>query len=133
MNTNLTILHAFDPTKHFLPPKNGEVRFVQGKYIDIAAKKGKDKNSLYFGTSKNSDLLTGIFLGDMELTSRVKDISIMNKNNNIVLCVKYINDQNKLASIKATLPSTRTIDGINNNINSLNNRNTFKYYRYKFK
>ena len=121
-NSNLTILHAFDPKKQFLPPKNGEVRFVQGKYIDIAAKKGKDKNSLYFGTSKNTNLLTGIFLGDTELTSRVKDVSLVNKNNNIILSVKYINEENKLATVKTTLLSPKSIGNITSLIEGLNDR-----------
>ena len=119
MNTNTTILHAFDPKKIF-PPKNGEVRFIQGRYIDIAAKKGKDKNSLYFGTSNNTNLLSGIFLGDTELTSRVKDASLINENNNIVLSVKYINEQNKLASVKTKLASTKTIDNITADITNFN-------------
>lgn len=119
MNTNKTILHAFDPNKKFLPPKPGEVRFVQGKYIDIANKKGKDKNSLYFGTSNNSKLLTGIFLGDNELTSKVKDISLVNENNNIVLTVKYINEQNKLATVKTKLLSSKAIEDITGDLSGL--------------
>ena len=102
----LPVLHAFDPKQKFLPPKNGEVRFVKGRYLDIATTKGKDIHSLYFGISKNSNLLTGIFLGDLELTSRVKDIQLTSsKDGNINLCVKYINEQGKLATVKTKIPS----------------------------
>ena len=130
---NTPILHAFDPKRKFLPPKNGEVRFVQGRYIDIAAAKGKDIHSLYFGTSKNSNLLTGIFLGDFELTSKVKDVSLVSKNGNIILSVKYINEDGKLATVKSNLPSgtayqdiikkitefSKTVDKINSSITNL--------------
>ena len=130
---NTPILHAFDPKRKFLPPKNGEVRFVQGRYIDIAAAKGKDIHSLYFGTSKNSNLLTGIFLGDFELTSKVKDVSLVSKNGNIILNIKYINEDGKLETVKRNLPSgtayqdiikkitefSKTVDKINSSITNL--------------
>ena len=121
MNTTVPILHAFDPNKKFLPPNYGEVRFVKGQYIDIAKAKGKDNHSLYFGTSKNSNLLAGIFLGDFELTSKVKDISIVSKGSNIILSVKYINEQGKLATIKSYLPSSIAIKDIMDDIKNFNN------------
>lgn len=116
-NITLPILHAFDPKHKFLPPKNGEVRFVQGRYIDIANAKGKDMNSLYFGTSRNSNLLTGIFLGDFELTSRVKDVSLVNNGGNLTITVKYINEQGKLATVKSNIPSTGAYQDLINELN----------------
>jgi len=121
MNTTLPILHAFDPKLKFIKPKNGEVRFVKGKYIDIANTKGKDIYSLYFGTSTNSDLLTGIFLGDYELTSKVKDVSLYNKDNNLVLSVKYINEHGKLSTVTAKLPNSSSYNNIINDINAMKN------------
>lgn len=122
MNTYnpIGILHAFDPAifKHH---QHDEVQFIEGRYLDIASKTGKDKRALYFGTSKNSSLLTGIFLGDFELTSRVKDISLLSSDdkNSIVICVKYINENNKLATIKSRLPSSVSVDSMNKNIESI--------------
>ena len=119
-NSNLTILHAFDPKKILPRRKKDEVTFIQGKYIDIANTKGKNKNSLYFGTSCNSNLLTGIFLGDLELTSRVKDISILNNGDTVSLCIKYINNANKLATLKGKLPSTKAVTDITNQLKDIN-------------
>lgn len=109
MNRPPGILHPFNPALlHHV--HHDEVRFVHGRYLDIASQKGKDRNSLYFGTSKNSGALAGIFLGDQELTSKVKDVSIKAEGKNVVLMVKYVNDKGKLTTIKATLPTTTSID-----------------------
>lgn len=114
-----SILHAFDPNlyKHH---HHDEVYFVEGRYLDIASSKGKDPHTLYFGTSNVSPLLTGIFLGDVELTSRVKDIQLVPSKDGVSydLIVKYINDKNKLATVKTTLlgqdATKDIIDAINN-------------------
>lgn len=103
------------------PHVHDEVEFVKGYYYDIANTPGKDRNSLYFGTSKNSNLLSGIFLGDNELTSRIKDISI-NKNNGVItLSVKYVNEESKLATINANLASQDEADEIKNLIGIIDN------------
>ena len=65
------VLHVFEPNRICRP--HDEVEFIKGRYVDIVNTKNKDPNTLYFGTSKKSDFLTGIFLGDLELTSKVKD------------------------------------------------------------
>lgn len=112
MNYSPGILHAFDPAMLFRHKPHDEVRFVYGRYLDIATQKGKDRRSLYFGTSKNSDLLAGIFLGDRELTSRVKDVSMVSNGKNITITVKYINDEGKLTTLKSKVPSSSYIDSI---------------------
>ncbi len=104
------VLHVFDPNKKCKP--HDEVEFIEGRYVDIKNTKNKDPHTLYFGKSKNSDLLTGIFLGDFELTSKVKDISITSENDVVTLSVKYINDSGKLATIKTKLPSQKELDEI---------------------
>lgn len=104
------VLHVFDPNKKCKP--HDEVEFIEGRYVDIKNTKNKDPHTLYFGKSKNSDLLTGIFLGDFELTSKVKDISITSENDVVTLSVKYINDSGKLATIKTNLPSQKELDEI---------------------
>lgn len=118
----ISILHAFDPKKLLKHQYHDEVRFIWGRYLDIATQKGKDPRSLYFGTSKNSDLLTGIFLGDYELTSRIKDINLKSENNNIILTVKYIDNKGKLTTVKSKLPSTTKVDDLSTKINELENK-----------
>lgn len=109
MNRPPGILHPFNPALlHHV--HHDEVRFVHGRYLDIASQKGKDRNSLYFGTSKNSGTLAGIFLGDQELTPKVKDVSIVAEGKNVALIVKYVNDKGKLTTVKTTLPSSAAID-----------------------
>ena len=109
MNRPPGILHPFNPALlHHV--HHDEVRFVHGRYLDIASQKGKDRNSLYFGTSKNSGALAGIFLGDQELTPKVKDVSIVAEGKNVALIVKYVNDKGKLTTVKTTLPSSAAID-----------------------
>ena len=97
------VLHVFDPTKIHKP--HDEVYFSYGRYLDIATSKGKDPNTLYFGSSNTSKLLSGIFLGDIELTSKVKDVSIISKDGDVILSVKYINNSGKLATVKTKIPS----------------------------
>lgn len=118
----ISILHAFDPKKLLKHQYHDEVRFIWGRYLDIATQKGKDPRSLYFGTSKNSDLLTGIFLGDYELTSRVKDINLKSENNNIILTVKFIDNKGKLTTVKSKLPSSTKVDDLSNKIKALENK-----------
>lgn len=112
MNKPPGILHAFNAAMLLHHKPHDEVRFVHGRYLDIATTKGKDRNSLYFGTSKNSGQLAGIFLGDKELTSKVKDVSVSASGKNITLTVKYIDDNGKLSTIKANIPSMSYIDDI---------------------
>lgn len=112
MNYSPGILHAFDPKLLYHHHHHDEVRFVYGRYLDIATQKGKDRRSLYFGTSKNSDFLAGIFLGDLELTSRVKDVSMTSNGKDVTISVKYINDQGKLQTLKGKVPSSSYIDEI---------------------
>lgn len=99
------VLHVFDPRLKHKP--HDEVYFSSGRYIDIATTKGKDPNTLYFGSSKSSNLLSGIFLGDIELTSKVKDVSLILDNGIVTLSVKYVNDNGKLGTVKTTLPSEK--------------------------
>ena len=112
MNYSPGILHAFDPKLLYHHKHHDEVRFVYGRYLDIATQKGKDRRSLYFGTSKNSDLLAGIFLGDLELTSRVKDVSMVSNGKDVTITVKYINDQGKLTTLKGKVPTSAYVDTI---------------------
>lgn len=92
------VCNPFDPNKpmhdhcHEHP-----VAFMSGRYIDIANTKGKDPHTLYLGTSLSTNLLNGIFLGDFELTSRVKDVSLVAGDKGVnTLVVKFVNDKNKL-------------------------------------
>lgn len=112
MNYSPGVLHAFNPKLLFSHKPHPEVRFVYGRYLDIATHKGKDIHSLYFGTSKNSDLLAGIFLGDLELTSRVKDVSMVSNGKNIILTVKYIGNDGKLTTLKGKVPTSSYIESI---------------------
>lgn len=121
-NKHISILHAFNPSLLFKVPQHEEVRFVWGRYLDIATAKGKDPRSLYFGTSKNSNLLTGIFLGDYELTSRVKDVKLESHDDIITLSIKYIDDKGKLITVKANLPSSAAIDDIKETLELLKNQ-----------
>lgn len=104
------VLHVFDPCHKHKP--HDEVYFSSGRYIDIATTKGKDPNTLYFGSSKSSNLLSGIFLGDIELTSKVKDVSLISNNGVVTLSVKYINDNGKLGTVKTTLPSEKLLNDV---------------------
>lgn len=104
------VLHVFDPNRKCRP--HDEVEFIEGRYVDIVNAKNKDPHTLYFGTSKNSELLTGIFLGDLELTSKVKDVSLVSVNGIITLSIKYVNDSGKLATVKTNLPSQKLIEDI---------------------
>lgn len=114
MNTDIRspqhVLHVFDPNRKCKP--HDEVEFIEGRYVDIVNTKGKDPHTLYFGLSKNSNLLTGIFLGDFELTSKVKDVSLVSENGIVTLSIKYVNDSGKLATIKTNLPSQKELDEI---------------------
>lgn len=109
-NKRQHVLHVFDPTKKHKP--HDEVYFSYGRYLDIATSKGKDPNTLYFGSSNTSKLLTGIFLGDIELTSKVKDVSIISKDGDVILSVKYINNLGKLATVKTKLPSEQLLNDV---------------------
>ena len=104
------VLHVFDPMKKHKP--HDEVYFSYGRYLDIATSKGKDPNTLYFGSSNTSKLLSGIFLGDIELTSKVKDVSIISNNGDVILSVKYINNLGKLATVKTKIPSEQLLNDV---------------------
>ena len=97
------VLHVFDPNRNCRP--HDEVEFIEGRYVDIVNAKNKDPHTLYFGKSKNSELLTGIFLGDLELTSKVKDVSLVSVDGVVTLSIKYVNSAGKLATVKTNLPS----------------------------
>lgn len=105
------VLHVFDPNKKCKP--HDEVEFIEGRYVDIKNTKNKDPHTLYFGKSKNSELLTGIFLGDLELTSKVKDVSLVSEDGVVTLSVKYINEVGKLATIKTKLASSTLLEKVN--------------------
>ena len=104
------VLHVFDPNRKCRP--HDEVEFIKGRYVDIVNTKNKDPDTLYFGTSKNSELLTGIFLGDLELTSKVKDVSLASVNGIVTLSIKYVNSSGKLATVKTNLPSQKLVEDI---------------------
>ena len=104
------VLHVFDPNRICRP--HDEVEFIKGRYVDIVNTKNKDPDTLYFGTSKNSELLTGIFLGDLELTSKVKDVSLASVNGIVTLSIKYVNSAGKLATVKTNLPSQKLVEDI---------------------
>lgn len=104
------VLHVFEPNRICRP--HDEVEFIKGRYVDIVNTKNKDPNTLYFGTSKKSDLLTGIFLGDLELTSKVKDVSLASVNGIVTLSIKYVNSAGKLATVKTNLPSQKLVEDI---------------------
>ena len=104
------VLHIFEPNRICRP--HDEVEFIKGRYVDIVNTKNKDPNTLYFGTSKNSELLTGIFLGDLELTSKVKDVSLASVNGIVTLSIKYVNSAGKLATVKTNLPSQKLVEDI---------------------
>ena len=106
------VLHVFEPNRICRP--HDEVEFIKGRYVDIVNTKNKDPNTLYFGTSKKSDLLTGIFLGDLELTSKVKDVSLASVNGIVTLSIKYVNSAGKLATVKTNLPSQKLVEDIKN-------------------
>lgn len=106
------VLHVFEPNRICRP--HDEVEFIKGRYVDIVNTKNKDPDTLYFGTSKNSELLTGIFLGDLELTSKVKDVSLASVNGIVTLSIKYVNSAGKLATVKTNLPSQKLVDDIKN-------------------
>ena len=106
------VLHVFDPNRKCRP--HDEVEFIKGRYVDIVNTKNKDPDTLYFGTSKKSELLTGIFLGDLELTSKVKDVSLVSTNGIVTLSIKYVNSVGKLATVKTNLPSQKLVDDIKN-------------------
>ena len=104
------VLHVFDANRICRP--HDEVEFIKGRYVDIVNTKNKDPDTLYFGTSKNSELLTGIFLGDLELTSKVKDVSLASVNGIVTLSIKYVNSAGKLATVKTNLPSQKLVEDI---------------------
>lgn len=104
------VLHVFEPNRICRP--HDEVEFIKGRYVDIVNTKNKDPDTLYFGTSKNSELLTGIFLGDLELTSKVKDVSLASVNGIVTLSIKYVNSTGKLATVKTNLPSPKLVEDI---------------------
>lgn len=104
------VLHVFEPNRICRP--HDEVEFIKGRYVDIVNTKNKDPDTLYFGTSKNSELLTGIFLGDLELTSKVKDVSLTSVNGIVTLSIKYVNSTGKLATVKTNLPSQKLVEDI---------------------
>ena len=106
------VLHVFEPNRICRP--HDEVEFIKGRYVDIVNTKNKDPNTLYFGTSKNSELLTGIFLGDLELTSKVKDVSLVSVDGVVTLSIKYVNSAGKLATVKTNLPSQKLVEDIKN-------------------
>ena len=106
------VLHVFEPNRICRP--HDEVEFIKGRYVDIVNTKNKDPNTLYFGTSKKSDFLTGIFLGDLELTSKVKDVSLVSVDGVITLSIKYVNSSGKLATVKTNLPSQKLVEDIKN-------------------
>ena len=106
------VLHVFEPNRICRP--HDEVEFIKGRYVDIVNTKNKDPNTLYFGTSKNSELLTGIFLGDLELTSKVKDVSLVSVDGVVTLSIKYVNSSGKLATVKTNLPSQKLVEDIKN-------------------
>ena len=106
------VLHIFEPNRICRP--HDEVEFIKGRYVDIVNTKNKDPNTLYFGTSKKSDFLTGIFLGDLELTSKVKDVSLASVNGIVTLSIKYVNSAGKLATVKTNLPSQKLVEDIKN-------------------
>lgn len=106
------VLHVFEPNRICRP--HDEVEFIKGRYVDIVNTKNKDPDTLYFGTSKNSELLTGIFLGDLELTSKVKDVSLASVNGIVTLSIKYVNSAGKLATVKTNLPSQKLVEDIKN-------------------
>lgn len=116
------VLHVFDPNRKCRP--HDEVEFIKGRYVDIVNTKNKDPNTLYFGTSKNSELLTGIFLGDLELTSKVKDVSLVSVDGVVTLSIKYVNSSGKLATVKTNLPSQNSIDDLKKIIEKFNNNIT---------
>ena len=104
------VLHVFEPNRICRP--HDEVEFIKGRYVDIVNTKNKDPDTLYFGTSKNSELLTGIFLGDLELTSKVKDVSLVSVDGVVTLSIKYVNSAGKLATVKTNLPSQKLVEDI---------------------
>lgn len=104
------VLHVFDPNRKCRP--HDEVEFIEGRYVDIVNAKNKDPHTLYFGKSKNSELLTGIFLGDLELTSKVKDVSLVSVDGVVTLSIKYVNSSGKLATVKTNLPSQKLVEDI---------------------
>ena len=106
------VLHVFDPNRKCRP--HDEVEFIEGRYVDIVNAKNKDPHTLYFGKSKNSELLTGIFLGDLELTSKVKDVSLASVDGIVTLSIKYVNSAGKLATVKTNLPSQKLVEDIKN-------------------
>ena len=106
------VLHVFEPNRICRP--HDEVEFIKGRYVDIVNTKNKDPNTLYFGTSKKSDFLTGIFLGDLELTSKVKDVSLVSVDGVVTLSIKYVNSSGKLATVKTNLPSQKLVEDIKN-------------------
>ena len=106
------VLHVFEPNRICRP--HDEVEFIKGRYVDIVNTKNKDPNTLYFGTSKKSDFLTGIFLGDLELTSKVKDVSLVSVDGVVTLSIKYVNSAGKLATVKTNLPSQKLVEDIKN-------------------
>ena len=116
------LLHVFDPNRKCRP--HDEVEFIEGRYVDIVNAKNKDPHTLYFGKSKNSELLTGIFLGDLELTSKVKDVSLASVNGIVTLSIKYVNSSGKLATVKTNLPSQNSIDDLKKIIEKFNNNIT---------
>lgn len=116
------VLHVFDPNRKCRP--HDEVEFIKGRYVDIVNTKNKDPDTLYFGTSKKSELLTGIFLGDLELTSKVKDVSLVSTNGIVTLSIKYVNSVGKLATVKTNLPSQNSIDDLKKIIENFNNNIT---------
>ena len=116
-NNHHHVLHVFDPAKIHKP--HDEVYFSYGRYLDIATSKGKDPNTLYFGSSNTSKLLSGIFLGDIELTSKVKDVSIISKDGDVILSVKYINNVGKLATVKTKIPSEQLLNDVKDLLKSI--------------
>lgn len=116
----------FDPKVHtgecILPAPVGllPIRFVYGRYIDIANTKKKDPNTIYFGASLMNKQLTGIFLGDYEMTSKIKDISIYSKKDGVnYINLTFINGNNKLQTIKTTIVSEYSINDLQKQIDAI--------------
>lgn len=122
-NGNEHMFFSFDPQHgqclpsrpikppHHLGPE--PVMFVKGRYVDLAKVKHKDHNTLYFGVSHQSKYLSGIWLGDHELTSHVKDVSIaQDVSGGINLIVKFINENGKLQTVKTALNTGQSIEDL---------------------
>ena len=109
----------FNPKEHIIKPAPiglMPIRFIYGRYIDIASTPNKDPNTIYFGMSYNAKS-NGIFLGDFELTSKIRDVSIFKGDKDINnLWITFINSNNKLQTIKTTVASQETLDNLKQTI-----------------